>query len=61
MRSIVLIGNCQVRALHNLYVRFVGGAARQRLTFIESYEDISEQGRIAISTANGYSTILSGT
>jgi hypothetical protein len=52
MQSIVLIGNCQIRALHNLYVRFVGAAARQRLTFIESYEDISEQDRIAIANAD---------
>jgi len=52
MQSIVLIGNCQIRALHNLYLRFVGAATRQRLTFIESYEDISEKDRIAISAAD---------
>ena len=52
MRFIVLIGNCQVRALFNLYRRFAATAARQRLTYIESYEKISEDDRIAIANAD---------
>src|SRR5437763_7008650 len=52
MKSIVLIGNCQIRALYNLYNRFVGEAARQRVTFIASYEDIAESDRDLIETAD---------
>ena len=52
MHSIVLIGNCQIRALYNLYNRFVGAAARQRVIFIASYEDITESDRIAIRAAD---------
>ena len=52
MQSIVLIGNCQIRALYNLYKRFVGDAFRQRLVFIASYEDIAEADRVAIETAD---------
>jgi len=52
MHSIVLIGNCQIRALYNLYNRFVAGAARQRVSFIPSYEAITEADRAAIETAD---------
>jgi polysaccharide biosynthesis acetyltransferase WcbI-like protein len=52
MHSIVLIGNCQIRALYNLYNRFVAGAARQRVNFIASYEDITESDRAAIESAD---------
>ena len=52
MQSTALIGNCQIRALHNLYVRFVGAAREQRVTFIESYEDLSDSDRNAIQSAD---------
>src|SRR5215468_3088721 len=52
MQSTVLIGNCQIRSLYNLYVRFVGAARQQRVTFIESYEDLSEADRNAIQSAD---------
>jgi len=52
MRSIVLIGNCQIRALYNLYTRFVGEAIHQRLIFIAAYEDITEANRFAIQAAD---------
>ena len=52
MQSIVLIGNCQIRALYNLYLRFAGAALRQRLTFIESYEHLTDADRNAIQLAD---------
>src|SRR5260221_13611265 len=52
MQSTVLIGNCQIRAMHNLYVRFVSAAREQRVTFIESYEDLSDSDRNAIQSAD---------
>src|SRR5262249_34503063 len=52
MQSIVLIGNCQIRALYHLYLRFVGAARHQRVTFVESYEDLSQADRDAIQFAD---------
>ena len=52
MQSIVLIGNCQLGALRDLYLRFSEASARQRLTFIASYENLSEEDRIAIAQAD---------
>lgn len=52
MHSLVLIGNCQIRALYHLYNRFVGEARGQRVTLIASYEDIAAADREAIQTAD---------
>jgi tetratricopeptide (TPR) repeat protein len=48
MRRIVFIGNCQMLALHDIYRQFVGDEAGDDLTYIPSYEAISEEhtGRI---------------
>lgn len=51
MRRLVLIGNCQVHSLWHLYLRFVEGAAQQPITYIRSYEEISDPDRAAIETA----------
>jgi tetratricopeptide (TPR) repeat protein len=52
MERVVLIGNCQVQAITNLYKRFASKSAGQILTYIRSYEDISEEGRQAIESAD---------
>lgn len=52
MRQIVFIGNCQVQALSHLYERFAGRADRETVAFLPSYEDLSEDSRRAIETAD---------
>ena len=42
MRKIVLIGNCQVQSVYNLYMRFAEQASREALHYIRSYEHISK-------------------
>ena len=42
MRRLVLIGNCQAQALWQLYLRFIARGAQQRITYVRSYEDISD-------------------
>lgn len=51
-RRIVLLGNCQVQAMAHLYNRFVSGRTGDVLTHVASYQDLSVEGREALSQAD---------
>ncbi len=51
-RRIVLIGNCQMQAMAGLYKRFVAGRSGDVLEHVPSYQDLSDQHRIAIQQAD---------
>ena len=52
MQRIVLIGNCQVQALYNLYLRYAAKSRSEHLTYIRAYEDITKEGGAAIAEAD---------
>ena len=49
---IVMIGNCQMTAMMNLYKRFAEKSIGQEVGFIPSYEDISSADRRAVENAD---------
>jgi hypothetical protein len=51
-RRIVLIGNCQMQAMMQLYQRFVAGRTGDRLRHVPSYADLTDDGRKAIEEAD---------
>jgi tetratricopeptide (TPR) repeat protein len=51
-RRIVLIGNCQINAMGQLYRRFAAGRTGDTVEHIPTYQDLSEKHRIAIEQAD---------
>ncbi len=51
-QRITFVGNCQTRALFQLYQSFVGRLRGDAVTFIELYQDIRESGQEALSNAD---------
>jgi tetratricopeptide (TPR) repeat protein len=51
-RQIVLIGNCQMQAMAGLYKRFVAGRTGDIVQHVPSYQDLSDEHRIAIQQAD---------
>ena len=52
MERVVLIGNCQIEAMTNLYKRFAEKSFGQTLTYIRSYAEITADERRAIENAD---------
>lgn len=52
MQRVIMIGNCQIQSLYGLYLRFAERSAGQNITYIRSYEDISDDARLAIQAAD---------
>ncbi len=51
-RQIVMIGNCQMQAMMQLYQKFVAGRTGDKLRHIPSYADLTDEGRSAIEQAD---------
>ena len=51
-RRVVLVGNCQMQAMTQLYKRFVAPRTGDQLTYIQSYQELSAESRTAIEQAD---------
>jgi tetratricopeptide (TPR) repeat protein len=51
-RRVVLIGNCQMQAMTQLYKRFVAGRTGDILHHVQSYQDLTPEGLAAIEQAD---------
>ncbi len=51
MSMIVFIGNCQTRAISQLYETFVAPARGETVRYIESYQDLTDDARAALADA----------
>lgn len=52
MRRIVFIGNCQLQSLSQLYRRFAGRAGDEDVTYLPSYEDLTDDRVTTIAGAD---------
>src|SRR4051794_21754398 len=52
MRRIVFVGNCQVHMLSAVYHKFVTSYSGDQIRYIASYEELSEEDRKALTTAD---------
>lgn len=52
MRRVVFIGNCQVQSLSQLYQRFFDGDREEEVSYLPSYEDLTDDRIAAIAEAD---------
>jgi tetratricopeptide (TPR) repeat protein len=48
----VFVGNCQIQAVHGLYLRYASQSAGETLRYVKSYESIADDDRAAIERAD---------
>jgi tetratricopeptide (TPR) repeat protein len=52
MKKIIFLGNCQVQAIYDLYLRFAAQAVDQQVRYVRSYEGLTDVDRTALEQAD---------